>query len=71
MRKLLIGAVATLIVAVQPTLALAQRVPSDFIKVPTSATSPITRPFNISVLQTIPVSATTAGLPAGITGTAR
>jgi hypothetical protein len=71
MRKLLFGAVATAIVALQPTLALAQRVPSDFIKVPTGATNPSTLTRNATILQTIPVSATSAGLPSGVLGTAR
>jgi hypothetical protein len=70
MRKLWLGAVATAIVALQPTLALAQRQPGSG-KEPASASSPITQTFTTLVLQTIPVSATSAGLPAGVTGTQR
>jgi hypothetical protein len=70
MRKLLFGAVATAIVALQPTVALAQRVPSDFIKTPTSPTNPTTQTFTRRILQTIPVSATNAGVM-GILDTAR
>jgi hypothetical protein len=68
MRKLLFAAVATTIVALQPTLAQAQRQPGSG-KEPVGATSPITTTFNTLILQTIPVSATTAGLPSGVTNT--
>jgi hypothetical protein len=72
MRKLLLGAAAATIVALQPTVGFAQRVPSDFVKEPAGAVNPITTNFpTVQILQTIPVTPSNAGLPAGVTGTAR
>jgi len=72
MRKLLFGAVATAIVALQPTLAFAQARQPGSGKEPVSATSITTTNFpTVLILQTIPVSATGGGLPAGVTGTER
>ena len=66
MRKLLFAAVATAIVALQPTLAMAQRQPGSG-KEPVSATTPITTNFpTVLVLQTIPVSATSGGSETGV-----
>jgi hypothetical protein len=70
MRKLLLAAVATTIVALQPTLARAQTQPGSG-KEPTGAQSPITTTFTVNILQTIPVSATSAGLPANVTSSTR
>jgi len=70
MRKLLFGAVATAIVALQPSIALAQR---EVIKNIPGSTSPITRSFGpFPILQTIPVTASAAGLvglPSGVQAT--
>jgi hypothetical protein len=72
MRKLLLGAATAAIVALQPSVALAQRVPSNFIKEPTAATNPTTTNFpTVQILQTIPVTPSNDGLPSGVTGTAR
>src|ERR1051325_6798705 len=66
MRKLLLAAVATAIVALQPTLAMAQRQPGSG-KEPVSPTSITTTNFpTVLVLQTIPVSATSGAPPPGI-----
>jgi hypothetical protein len=69
MRKLLYGAVATVIVALQPSLAMAQgRAP----KSPASPVSPITTNFpTVNILQTIPVTPSGEGLPDGVTATDR
>jgi hypothetical protein len=72
MRKLLLGAAAAAIVALQPSAAFAQRVPSDFVKEPAGAVNPVTRTFpTVLILQTIPVTPSSEGLPSGVTGTAR
>jgi len=69
MRKLLFAAVAVAIIALQPNLAVAQRIAGP-IKAPVTATAPVTTTYGtINVLQTIPATATTAGLPAGIQDT--
>jgi hypothetical protein len=66
MRKLLLAAVATTIIVLQPTLALAQRQPGSG-KEPASAVNPRTTTFpTVQVLQTIPVSTTSAGVPSGV-----
>jgi hypothetical protein len=62
MRKLLFGAVATTIVALQPMLALAQNQPGSG-KEPAGAQLPVTQTFSVNVLQTIAVSATSLALP--------
>src|SRR4029079_8790517 len=64
------GAVATALVALQPTLALAQTQPGSG-KEPTGAQLPITSTFTVNILQAIPVTATSAGLPANITSSTR
>jgi hypothetical protein len=70
MKKLLFAAVATALVALQPTLASAQTQPGSG-KEPAGAQSPITTNFTVAILQTIPVTATSAGLPTGITPSTR
>jgi hypothetical protein len=66
MRKLLFAAVATTIVALQPTLAMAQRSPGSG-KEPATAVQPRTTTFpTVQILQTIPVATTSAGVPAGV-----
>jgi hypothetical protein len=68
MRKLLFVAVATTIVALQPTLALAQRQPGSG-KESTSPTGPRITSFpEVRILQAIPVTATSGGIPATATG---
>jgi hypothetical protein len=68
MRKLLFGAVATTIIALQPTLALAQAkvVPgTPKVKVPVSPTSPTTTNFGpFVILQATPCTSSAVGLPA-------
>jgi len=69
MRKLLFAAVAVAIVALQPRLALAQRIAGP-IKSPVAATLPVTTSYGtINVLEVIPATATSAGLPTGIQDT--
>lgn len=69
MRRLLFAAVATAIFALLPTLALAQRIPGP-VKETVAVIEPTITTRTLRVLQTIPVTPTNAGLPAGITDTA-
>ena len=56
MRKLLFAAVAVAIIALQPNLAVAQRIAGP-IKSPVSATLPVTTSYGtINVLEVIPAS---------------
>jgi hypothetical protein len=68
MRKLLFGAVATAIVALQPTLALAQAKVVPIVKSPVSPSTPITTTFPFNILQAVPCTTSAVGLPALPTG---